>query len=101
MKVLAPTKFFILRGNHEIRQIQKLFTFEKDCNEKYGSNGHFVSETLNAVFDSLPFAAIVDEQIFCAHGGIPSSMSKVDLLSRFPNVIANPQKDAPAVWEVC
>ncbi len=31
MKVLAPTKFLLLRGNHEIRAIQRNFTFFKEC----------------------------------------------------------------------
>ena len=27
-KLLAPTKFYILRGNHELRSIQKMFHFQ-------------------------------------------------------------------------
>lgn len=30
-KLLAPTKFLLLRGNHEIRAIQRNFTFFKEC----------------------------------------------------------------------
>ncbi|GBN46521.1 hypothetical protein AVEN_221739-1, partial [Araneus ventricosus] len=26
-KILAPEKFFLLRGNHEVRQVQQMFTF--------------------------------------------------------------------------
>jgi len=28
-KLLAPKKFLLLRGNHEIREVQKMFTFHK------------------------------------------------------------------------
>ena len=28
-KILAPTKFHLLRGNHEMRSVQQMFTFLK------------------------------------------------------------------------
>ena len=27
-KLLAPSKFYLLRGNHEVRAIQKMFNFQ-------------------------------------------------------------------------
>lgn len=100
MKILAPTKFFLLRGNHEVRAIQRSFTFEKECLDKYGTNGASVFETFNRVFDILPFSALIDESIYCAHGGIPFTQTKIEDLLRTPAVLQDPEQEAPAVWEV-
>src|SRR6218665_517397 len=47
IKLLAPNRFFFLRGNHEVRAVQKTFTFERECNEKFGVNGQCVFDLIN------------------------------------------------------
>lgn len=70
LKILAPDKFFICRGNHEVRSIQRAFTYEKECYKKYGlSVGEKIWKKTNRVFDVMPICAVIDNNIFCSHGG--------------------------------
>ena len=82
-----------------MRQIQRNFTFEKECMDKYANNGITVFETFNRVFDSLPFAAVIDESIYCAHGGIPFTILTIEGLNQLPSSISEPEQETPAVWE--
>ena len=64
--ILAPTKFHLLRGNHEHRELQKNFTFHTECLEKFGSPelGEMVWEEINRAFDAMPIAAVVDRKVW-------------------------------------
>lgn len=43
---------------------------------KYGvDKGARIWRLANSVFDYLPFAATIDDVIFCVHGGIPRPLS--------------------------
>ncbi|CAH3155579.1 unnamed protein product [Pocillopora meandrina] len=103
-KVLAPSKFVLIRGNHEIRDIQKMFTFHSECLQKFGpALGEEVWEAVNAVFDVLPLAAIVDNKIFCVHGGIPLPSQGGGLVSsidNIPGVLPEPEKQSELAWEL-
>lgn len=102
MKVLAPTTFFLLRGNHELRSIQQAFTFFRELNEKFRNQqlGVHVWDTLNKVFDLMPLAATIDDQIYCAHGGIPTSALRIDELYNIPTPLPDPENQSAAAWEI-
>ena len=78
LKVVAPEKVFLLRGNHELRKVNgweewyKSGSFLWQCKHRFGADaGAKVWEEVNRAFDCMPLAAIVDNSIFCCHGGIP------------------------------
>ncbi|RWS07206.1 Calcineurin-like protein phosphoesterase [Dinothrombium tinctorium] len=101
LKILAPDKYFLCRGNHEIRSIQKVFTFQKECITKYGTRiGPQIWEVINKVFDRMPICALVDETIYGAHGGIPTTVTKIDDLMKIPTPLQEPEGESPAAWEV-
>ena len=78
LKLSAPDKFFLIRGNHELRKVNgweewyKSGSFKWQCKNRFGDAiGTQVWEEINCTFDCMPLAAVVDDSIFCCHGGIP------------------------------
>ncbi|XP_063846075.1 uncharacterized protein LOC135091949 isoform X1 [Scylla paramamosain] len=100
-KLQAPTKFFMLRGNHEVRDIQKQFTFYNECLVKFGESlGHNVWEAVNNAFDHMPLAAVIDDQVFCIHGGIPNIPGNLSEMEKIPCPLRNPEVESDVAWQV-
>ena len=104
LKILAPKKFYFIRGNHELRIntcVPGAHSFQKECTDKFGTkNGQSLHETINKVFDCLPFCAVIDGTIFCAHGGIPATIMDIKNLMSIPCPLPDPEKQCIAVWEI-
>lgn len=98
MKLLSPNKFFLLRGNHETRALQKNFSFQAECMKKF-DNDESVWEAFNKTFDCLPICAVIDDAIFCAHGGIPATVNDLSQIS-IPRPMSDPEIACPSAWEM-
>lgn len=93
--------FVLIRGNHELRAIQQAFTFHRECVEKLGpSLGAQIWANINKCFDSMPVAALIDQHIFCCHGGIPMSSQSIKDVYNVPCPLSDPENQSPLAWEL-
>lgn len=53
-----------------------MYGFYDECLKKYGSLN--IWRAFNEVFDFLTLAAIVDDKIFCVHGGLSPKIKELD-----------------------
>ncbi|KAH3744389.1 serine/threonine-protein phosphatase [Pelomyxa schiedti] len=81
-KVLVPTKVFLLRGNHESKEINgdtrtyKEGSLLYQCQAAYPEQGDLLWKKLNKCFRYLPLASVIDNRIFCVHAGIPRALTQ-------------------------
>jgi len=82
-KINYPNSFFMLRGNHECRHLTACFTLKEECLVKYDVQ---IYEAMCDSFNTLPLAAIMNEQFFCVHGGLSPdvrTIADIQALDRF------------------
>jgi hypothetical protein len=88
LKAVAPFKVVLLRGNHEDAEVngdEETYgagSFHRKCVDAFGiKKGELVFNAFNNAFNAMPFCALVDEQVFCVHGGLPRALvSSSDIL---------------------
>lgn len=93
MKVLAPDKVVLLRGNHEDTLVSGdlgsygATSFRAQCRQLFGALlGEELWRKASRVFSFLPLTANIDGRIFCTHGGLPrykgGADQRLELLTR-------------------
>ena len=68
-KLLAPRSVYLTRGNHESKNMTKIYGFEGEVRQKYDPQ---LINLFYEVFCWLPLAATIERQVFIVHGGLAS-----------------------------
>eukprot|EP00746_Dinoflagellata_sp_MGD_P010019 gnl/MRDRNA2_/MRDRNA2_120562_c0_seq1.p1 gnl/MRDRNA2_/MRDRNA2_120562_c0~~gnl/MRDRNA2_/MRDRNA2_120562_c0_seq1.p1 ORF type:complete len:307 (-),score=56.43 gnl/MRDRNA2_/MRDRNA2_120562_c0_seq1:14-934(-) len=90
LKVLYPDRIFLLRGNHESRQVTQVYGFYDECLKRFGQPD--VWRICTALFDLLPLAAVIGEKIFCIHGGLSPAINSVDEVRKLERKLEIPHE---------
>lgn len=78
-KIKYPENFFLLRGNHESSQINRIYGFYEECKRRYNIK---LWKNFIDVFNWLPIAALIDEKILCMHGGLSPELASLEQIKR-------------------
>ena len=71
LKISYPERVWLVRGNHEVRNMNRHYGFETQCCAKLGPIlGMRFYELANSVFEWLPLAALVAQSVLVMHGGL-------------------------------
>lgn len=85
LKVKYPEQIHLIRGNHEDRMINDSFGFSEELStrlEEDPADPASVFNRINRLFEYLPLAALIDDKIFCLHGGIGANLQKIEQIEQ-------------------
>ncbi len=82
-KMKWPENFFLLRGNHESEIVNRLYGFYDECKYiiiKGGRRRYNIKlfKLFTVMFNWMPVSAIIDNKIFCLHGGLSPDLPTYD-----------------------
>ena len=97
LKVRHPNHLFLLRGNHESDSMTSVYGFRAEIRRRLNKQifGNFLR-----VFRHLPICAVLNDRVFCVHGGISKDLHKLSQLDHMKKPAQIPQEGiiADMLW---
>ena len=84
LKIQYPQQIFMTRGNHESRMITQQYGFYDEILRKYGSS--VVWQYFTEVFDKIPLGGLINNKIYCLHGGLSPVNNKLDEIKKVERI---------------
>lgn len=96
LKIKYPKQVFLLRGNHEDKNVNKHLGFGEECAKRLEEDidePDSVFNKINELFEYLPLAAIISDKgsgnkVFCVHGGIGSTALKIEDIEKIQRPVS-------------
>lgn len=93
-KCLYPKNIYLIRGNHEFYDMNECYGFKEECEKrmiikkkgKIINRGSIFFNRIVETFKELPICAILNDTIFCVHGGITDLIKNIDDLKTIEKV---------------
>lgn len=83
-KAALPKHMFLARGNHESKNLNKLYGFEGEVKKKYDVKMY---DLFSELFCRLPIAHCIGRQIMVVHGGLFAKDGvKLEDIAKFPRI---------------
>jgi len=86
LKISFPNNIYLIRGNHETKEMTKIHGFAQECKKKLEKG---FCKNFTHAFNRLPLSAVINKCVFCIHGGISphlKTMSDIDGIHRIGEI---------------
>lgn len=78
LKIQHKVSVIMLRGNHELPDVNSRYGFIDEVMSKYPHVGNEIYALCNRLFAEFPHAVLTANGIFAVHGGIPENVSALE-----------------------
>jgi serine/threonine-protein phosphatase 5 len=83
LKTACPSSIHLTRGNHESKDLNKVYGFEGEVKAKYNE---LLYDVFQEVFNWLPLSVVINKKVMVVHAGIPSQdgvkLSDIEKINR-------------------
>lgn len=85
-RLADPLSLYMMRGNHETKNMNKIYGFEGEVMHKYDKS---VMDLFTCVFNNLPLCAVLEQSVFVTHGGLSTLKDGAVTLNEIRNITRN------------